>query len=130
MNATFKGKDKVRTVAWSSSRHEIMVGSANGTVTFWNPIKGESLYVQKCHEDELTRVLYLEKERLMVTASKGREVKFWRLPEEWRSKDLEAEEQKDIDQQKKTLGQNYVKEAVEKKEQDSDEDDLLGWHRD
>lgn len=38
LNATLIGKDKVRAVAWSAKRAEIMSGTADGSITFWNAV--------------------------------------------------------------------------------------------
>ena len=43
MNATLIGKEKVRSIAWSAKRVEIMSGTADGAITFWDAVKGKSI---------------------------------------------------------------------------------------
>lgn len=43
MNATLKGKEKVRAITWSAKRTEIISGTADGAITFWNAVEGKSI---------------------------------------------------------------------------------------
>ena len=43
LNATMLGKPKIRALAWSSKRTEIMTGNADGSITFWNAVEGKSI---------------------------------------------------------------------------------------
>lgn len=43
LNATLVGKEKIRSVAWSAKRAEIMTGTADGSITFWNAVEGKSI---------------------------------------------------------------------------------------
>lgn len=43
MNATLRGKEKVRAVTWASKRTEIISGYADGSITFWNAVEGKSI---------------------------------------------------------------------------------------
>lgn len=38
MNATLRGKDKVRVITWAPKRAEIISGYSDGTITFWDAI--------------------------------------------------------------------------------------------
>ncbi len=42
-NATYKGKSKVRAIAWTGKRLEIIAGSADGSITFWDAVSGKSI---------------------------------------------------------------------------------------
>ena len=66
----------------------------------------------------------------MISTSKGKSIKFWRLPKEWRDAKLVADEKKQA--AKRVIEENKIKvsEAVRKAEEDSDDDDLAGWHLD
>jgi hypothetical protein len=37
------GKEKIRAIAWSAKRAEIMTGTADGSITFWNAVEGKSI---------------------------------------------------------------------------------------
>ena len=66
----------------------------------------------------------------MISTSKGKSIKFWRLPKEWRDAKLVADEKKQA--AKRVIEENKIKvsQAVKKAEEDSDDDDLAGWHLD
>lgn len=38
LNATLIGKEKIRAIAWSAKRAEIMTGTGDGSITFWNAV--------------------------------------------------------------------------------------------
>ncbi len=52
---------------------------------------------------------------------------FYKLPEEWRDRKLEAELIKEAKIQKQTEAMLEFQKQQQKKEEDSDEDDLAGW---
>ena len=66
----------------------------------------------------------------MIAASKGKSIKLWQLPKEWRSAQLINEEEKEADKRLREMNKERVVNAVRKAEEDSDEDDLAGWHLD
>jgi WD40 repeat protein len=43
LNATLHGKDKIRAITWSAKRAEIMTGTADGSITFWNAVEGKTI---------------------------------------------------------------------------------------
>jgi len=88
MNATLTGKEKVRSVAWSAKRVEIMSGTADGAITFWDAVKGKSIYVLQSFDNEITKLHYIEDREVLITASKGKALKLWQLPKEWRNAQL------------------------------------------
>ena len=45
--AAFLGKEKVRSIVWIPDRMELAVGTADGSITFWNAVKGKSLCTLK-----------------------------------------------------------------------------------
>lgn len=90
LNASLVGKKKVRSVSWSNSRHEIFVGTQDGTVTIWNARKGQAIYVMKAHNNEITKVQWIEtKGGMLLTSAKEKFIKFWAMPKEWRDKYVE-----------------------------------------
>lgn len=79
---------------------------------------------------EVTKLTYMEDKKTIVCSNKGKTIKFWTLPKEWRDARLEAQEEKDAEIYRNKLNQERVKEAVAKANMDSDDDDLAGWHLD
>jgi WD40 repeat protein len=43
LNATLVGKEKIRAITWSAKRAEIITGTADGSITFWNAVEGKSI---------------------------------------------------------------------------------------
>lgn len=41
--ASLQGKERVRSIAWSSKRMEIFAGTADGAITFWDLLTGDIL---------------------------------------------------------------------------------------
>jgi len=56
-------------------------------------------------------------------------LEIWKLPEEWRDKNLEREEERETEIRKETQNiLNFQKKQL-KAAEDSDEDDLANWHK-
>lgn len=43
LNATLHGKEKIRAITWSAKRAEIMTGTGDGSITFWNAVEGKTI---------------------------------------------------------------------------------------
>lgn len=78
----------------------------------------------------MTKLVYQESSQTVICSNKGKTIKFWVLPKEWRDARLEAQEEKDAEVRRRELLTSKVSNAVAKANMDSDEDDLAGWHLD
>jgi len=125
--AMLLGKPKVRTCKWASNRQELISGNQDGTVTFWDARKAEQIYVMHAHQDAITQMMWLDKTQVLMTASKDKKIKFWKLPEEWRDKSVVEKEEREYIMAKQTESMIKFKAQQEKAELDSEEDDLAGW---
>jgi len=125
--ASLSGRNKVRRVVWSTSRAEIYSGGEDGTVAFLDAKKAAPIYALKAHNDGLTKLQLLDKESILITGGKDKQIKFYRLPVEWRDSRLEAELMKDAKTQKQENAVLEAKKQQERKQEDSDDDDLNGW---
>jgi len=125
--AVLRGKPKVRACRWASARQELVSGNRDGTVTFWDARKAEPIYVMSAHQSDITQLFWIDKAQILVTSSKDKKVKFWKLPEEWRDKNVVEKEEREYIMQKQTESMIRFKKQQEKAELDSDEDDLAGW---
>lgn len=63
-------------------------------------------------------------------SSKGKSIKLWTLPREWRDAKLVADEEKKANTRAFEAIKSKVVDALRKGEEDSDNDDLAGWHLD
>lgn len=71
---------------------------------------------------------YEEDTRTLISGSKDRSVKVWKLPERWISEDVEKFEETEIKIQKDTAAMLNIQRQQTKREEDDDsEDDLNGW---
>jgi hypothetical protein len=73
---------------------------------------------------------YIEEKDTLIASSKGKSIKVWTLPREWRDAKLVADEMKVANKRVLEANRNKVGEALRKGEEDSDNDDLAGWHLD
>lgn len=78
----------------------------------------------------ITNLHYLEEREALISTSKGKLIKVWQLPREWRDAKLVADERKLAGQRINQYNKEKVSNAIKKAEEDSDDDDLAGWHLD
>jgi WD40 repeat protein len=130
MNATLMGKEKVRAISWSAKRAEIYSGHADGSITCWNAVEGKPIYVLKAFDNEITKVEFIIEKDLLICCSKAKQIKVYKLPKEWRDAKLVADEQKLASKLVIEYNKQKVSNAVQKAAEDSDDDDLAGWHLD
>jgi len=127
--ANFSGKKGVRHIVWSTGRYELYSGGEDGTITFWDAKKIAPVYALKAHGDGICKLQWMENSNTLITGGKDKKIRFYQLPDEWRDKRLEAELLKESKIQKQNEGIQKFKENQQKKAEDSDEDDLAGWHK-
>jgi hypothetical protein len=72
----------------------------------------------------------LSEKDIIIAASKGKSIKLYKLPREWRDAKLVADEQKLAGKLVTEYNKQKVSNAVLKAAEDSDDDDLAGWHLD
>lgn len=126
----FEGNPKIRIIKYYSKRHELITGDGNGKIVVWNLLKGQPVYAWDAHKGEITQMHYEEETRILISGSKDKTMKVWRLPEKWVDEEIESFEEKEIKSQKDYLAKTILKRKMEKMMDDSDEDDLNGWDMD
>lgn len=134
--ANFIGKPKIRGLAWSPSANELYAGDDNGFLHVWNTVKGAPIFVHQCFSKHaITDLHWIESEKVLLTSSKEKSFKIWRLPEKWHEKEGVEELVHGAGQlllgkglqSAMTMGEKEIPAYV--RPEDSDDDDLLGWHR-
>lgn len=73
---------------------------------------------------------YIEEKDTLIVSSKGKSIKIWALPREWRDAKLVADQRKLANKRVIEENKRKVGEAIKKGAEDSDDDDLAGWHLD
>jgi WD40 repeat protein len=127
--ANLHGKTKVRSCVWSTGRYELYTGNEDGTLTFWDAKKVSPLYVLKAHTEGICKLEWIESKGWLLSAGKDKKLRFYEIPNEWRDKRLEAELLKEAKINKQTEIMVESKKKIQKAQEDSDEDDLIGWHK-
>jgi len=127
--ANLRGKPKVRFCVWSPGRAELMSGNDDGTVTFWNAKKASPIYVLSTHGEAITKLQWFEGKSLLLTGGKDKKIRFYQLPPEWKDKRLEQEMIKEAKIMEETMHIVNFQKKQAKRAEDSDEDDLAGWHK-
>lgn len=61
-----------RCLEWNSKRGELFVGFADGTITIWNIKSGQPIYGFKAHNSEITKLVWIEEENILISSSKGK----------------------------------------------------------
>ena len=88
------------------------------------------LDVMKSFDSEITRLQYVPDQELLISASKAKQIKIWSLPKEWRDVMVVEKHKKDANKYIAEVNKTKLADRLKKAEQDSDEDDLVGWHLD
>jgi len=125
--ANFEGKKKVRSCVWSTYRTELYTGTEDGVLTFWDAKDVNPLFALKAHEGGVTRLQWMENERILISAGKDKKLSFYEIPKEWRDKKVDAELYREEKQRRQKENLEKFKEMLSRQEVDSDEDDLAGW---
>lgn len=84
----------------------------------------------KAFDTEITRLEYVPDREWLISASKSKSIKIWSMPKEWRDARLVADERKEAGKFINEYNKSKLASAIKKAEEDSDDDDLAGWHLD
>lgn len=86
------------------------------------------LDVLQSFDNDITSLTYIEQKETLIASSKGKSIKLWTLPREWRDAKLVADERKLANKRVIEENKRKVGAALKKGQEDSDDDDLAGWH--
>ena len=84
----------------------------------------------KAFDSEITRLVFLPDQDMLMTASKAKSIKLWAPPREWRDQRKVNIEKDEAAKNIKEIYKTKLIEQQKKADEDSDEDDLVGWHLD
>ena len=83
---------------------------------------------QDSHKGGITKMAWFEELGVILSAGKDKSIKFWEVPEYWRDKKIEEQERLEAQIRIETNQMLNFSKQKQKMEEDSDEDDLAGWH--
>ena len=84
----------------------------------------------KAFDTEITRLDFLPERDWLISASKNNSIKIWMMPRQWRDAKLVADERKEAGKFINEYNKSKLATTIKKAEEDSDDDDLAGWHLD
>ena len=134
----FGGKVPLRVIIYDEIKKELITGGENGKIVIWSIKTGQPIFSWGAHDNgaAVTKLLYDKKNRILISGGKDKNLKFWKLPENWINSDVlkfENEELKKINNEiarRRIKAQQEIEEGIEN-DFDSDlsqEDDLNGWN--
>ena len=123
--STFRvGEMKIRVCVHNPNTHELITGDEVGRVIIWNLKTGKPIYLWEAHPKSAITKIWLQVEyNLLWTGGKDMHIKIWQLPEKWVSAEVKEYEENEVS----NITAKMVEEKMEKKGEDSDDDDLNGW---
>ena len=133
----FKGKISLRNIIYDENKKNLITGDEIGNITIWCMKTGQPIFSWVAHSNSaITKLYYDNADRILVSGAKDKNLKFWKLPNEWINEDVvkfENEGLKNINNEiarRRIKAQKEFEEGIEN-DFDSDlsqEDDLNGWN--
>ncbi len=134
----FGSKTALRAIIYDENKKELITGDESGKIIVWSIKTGQPIFSWSAHESgsSINRLDYDQKNRILISGSKDKNIKFWKLPDNWVNTDVlrfENEELKKINNEiarRRIKAQQEIEDGIEN-DFDSDlsqEDDLNGWN--
>jgi len=92
----FEGSRRLRTLKNISSDNQLITGDEKGFIAIWNLQTGEAINVIPAHDSAVTKIVWDEKDKILFSGSKDKSIKLYKLPERWKSKELETFEKNEL----------------------------------
>jgi WD40 repeat protein len=104
------------------------VAYESGIITFFSTTTAAPIYIFDAHTSAVTQMVWDSKLKVLITSSKDKTLKIWKLPDKWTLLAGKTEE-KPVKPIEPTATSSSTKSAEVKKKNDSDSDsDLEGWN--
>lgn len=84
----------------------------------------------KAFDSEVSRLEFIPERDWLISASKSKSIKIWEMPKQWRDAKLIADQKKEAGKFLNEYSKTKLASTMKKAEEDSDQDDLAGWHLD
>ena len=114
----------------------MIVAYESGIITFFSTNTAAPIYIFEAHKEAITQMVWDSKLKVMITGSKDKSIRFWKLPEKWAlltsksTSDSQPLKEPAVKEQKlEKSDQNFKSVELKKKQNDSDSDnELAGWN--
>ena len=119
---------KLRCVIYIMEENQLITGDEIGRILIWNLKTGKVIYAWKAHEKAITKMNYFYDTKLLITASKDKMIKAWRIPDKWFKEEIKKFEDNEIKNMNDTMAMLKLQQTLKDDEDyNSDEDSLNGW---
>lgn len=78
--------------------------------------------ILKAHEGDITKLVWLESDHIMISGGKDKSIKVWKMPNSWFDREKIEKDERDAEVNLKTT-------KIVQRGNDSDEEDLTSWHK-
>ena len=119
---------KLTCVIYIREENQLITGDDIGRILIWNLKTGKVIYAWKAHENSITKMDYNNDNKILITASKDKLIKSWRIPNKWFNDDIRKFEENEIKNMNDTMAMlKLQKNLKDDEDYNSDEDSLNGW---
>jgi WD40 repeat protein len=127
-------------IEYDDIKHEIITGDSLGKIIIWNIKTGEPIFSWIAHQNMSITNLYFNRiSNILITGSKDKSIKIWKIPEFWFDPQIEKYENEDLTKinnelRKKRIKMEQIiqgnKDINYESEHSENEEDLTGWNYD
>ena len=136
----FGFKNCLTVIEYDDIKHEIITGDIRGKIIIWNLKTGEPIFSWVAHENmPISRIYYDKLNNILITGSKDKSIKIWKIPEFWFDPQIQKYEIEELTKinnelRKKRIKMEQIIEGTNDINYESDhsenEEDLNGWNYD
>ena len=136
----FGFKNCLTVIEYDDIKHEIITGDSLGKIIIWNIKTGEPIFSWIAHQNMSITNLYFNRiSNILITGSKDKSIKIWKIPEFWFDPQIEKYENEDLTKinnelRKKRIKMEQIiqgnKDINYESDHSENEEDLTGWNYD
>ena len=136
----FGFKNCLTVIEYDNIKHEIITGDSLGKIIIWKIKTGEPIFSWIAHENMPITNLYFNRiNNILITGSKDKSIKIWKIPEFWFDPQIEKYENEDLTKinnelRKKRIKMEQIilgnKDINYESDHSENEEDLTGWNYD
>ena len=81
--ATYNTNEVIRSLCWRGDRKELIASNKRGILRYINTVTGKQFLAFPAHERSVKDIIYIELGQVLITCSKDKTLKFFRMPVLW-----------------------------------------------
>ena len=119
---------KLTCVIYIREENQLITGDDIGRILIWNLKTGKVIYAWKAHDGCINQIDYNNDNKILITVSKDKLIKSWKIPNKWFNDDIRKFEENEIKNMNDTMAMlKLQKNLKDDEDYNSDEDSLNGW---